>query len=203
MGRRGDSRSRGGSGHLLEVAWQAIANETLDIPWHIMRHNTRRRFDVWHCIVGTAARSASLILLISIVLFGCAGDTPRIVINNCVDELPESAIGWYTLRKIEFLNTASGYRKIDTPRRVLGWLKINPDQKMKLSITEGRLKKDIDGYYDVNVGILFIYLDDTFEDVVLFYQYHYTDGAIVLERYDTDLRLRITTYWRLLPATPA
>ena len=91
---------------------------------------------------------------------------------------------------------------VDTPRRVLGWLKINPDQEIQLNINEERLKKDIDGYYDVNVGILFIYLDDTFEDVVLFYHYHYTEGAIILQRYDNDLRLRITTYWRLLPAAP-
>lgn len=167
-----------------------------------MRDNTWRRLDVWHRIVSTAARASSLILLITVLLFGCAEDTPRIVINNCVDELPESAVGWYTLRKIELLNTASGHRKVDVPRRVIGWLKINPDQKMKLSIREGRLKKDISGYYDVNVGFLFIYLDDSFEDVVLFYQYQYTDGAIVLERYDNDLRLRVTTYWRLLPATP-
>lgn len=167
-----------------------------------MRHNTWSRLDVWHHIVSTAARTFSLIILVTVLLFGCAQDTPRIVINNCVDELPESAIGWYTLRKIELLNTVSGYRMVDTPRRVLGWLKINPDQKMNLSIREGRLKKDIDGYYDVNVGILFIYLDDTFEDVVLFYEYHYTEGAIILQRYDKDLRLRVTMYWRLLPAAP-
>lgn len=167
-----------------------------------MRNSSWRRFDVRHRIVGTVARASSLILLIALLLVGCAEDTPRIVINNCVDELPQSAIGWYTLRKIELLNTASGHRKVDTPRRVMGWLKINPDQKIKLSIKDERLKRDIDSYYDVNVGILFIYLDDSFEDVVLFYQYHYTEGAIVLERYDADLRLRVTTYWRLLPATP-
>lgn len=168
-----------------------------------MRHNTWSRLDVWHHIVNPAARILSLIILVTLLFFGCARDTPRIVINNCVDELPESAIGWYTLRKIELLNTVSGYRMVDTPRRVLGWLKINPNQKMNLSIREGRLKKDIDGYYDVNVGILFIYWDDTFEDVVLFYEYHYTEGAIILQRYDKDLRLRVTTYWRLLPAAPA
>lgn len=167
-----------------------------------MRHYIWSRLDVWHRIVSPAARTLSLIILVTLLFFGCAQDTPRIVINNCVDELPESAIGWYTLRKIELLNTVSGYRMVDTPRRVLGWLKINPDQKIKLSIREGRLKKDIDGYYDVNVGILFIYLDDTFEDVVLFYEYHYTEGAIILQRYDKDLRLRVTTYWRLLPAAP-
>ena len=61
-------------------------------------------------------RTPAMIILITVLLFGCAQDTPRIVINNCVDELPQSAIGWYTRRKIELLNTVSGYRKVGTPR---------------------------------------------------------------------------------------
>lgn len=45
---------------------------------------------------------------------------------------------------------------------------------------------------------LFIYRDDSFEDVLLFYKYHYTDGASTLQRYDNELRLCVTTYRRVV-----
>lgn len=152
-----------------------------------MRNSAWRRYSIWSCLV------------IAVTL-GCAETERTVVVENyCVETFPETAYGWYTLQRVDYIDTESETRAIYEPRQVRGWLKFRPDQSFSLIIHGGRFDTDIEGYYDVNAGFMFFYTDGAFEDVMRVYKYLHTHSAITLERYDMGQRRRTITYWRLLP----
>lgn len=113
-------------------------------------------------------------------------DLAMIFKGHCIEWLGVTGIGLIVdYSALHAYNALLVCDKSEAPRMVM--FEAQTDRVLE---SPNGMHRDASGYLHF---YLFIYPTDSFEDVALFYQYHYTDDAIVLERYDNELALRVTT----------
>ena len=141
-----------------------------------------------------------MIALLAIVLTSCDSTNRSIITSyKCVDGLPQDGFTEYILRKVKITDELGDTLITTFLAQKIGAIVLKSDQSFFMKITGGRIKQEINGYFDVIAGFMFVYTDSTFKDIEIVFDYRYTRKVLILEYFDSIARTRIVTHWNRLP----
>lgn len=128
------------------------------------------------------------------LLLGCSdgGDRTVVVQTNCVEELPGYVAGTYWMMSwsVDGVVRQPAYR---------GRLMLEADRGFLLKVGLSGNLLVVEGFHDVRSGLLVIFRDGEFGDVVAVYDYDYSRDRLTLRWYDVVTGRRHEVVWKKLP----